>query len=135
MKSNSMDTIYFGHPLSEFGTDREVQLIDVIEDEFRQYTVENPNQPHHKEQYKQRAKEGSGMEYYFEDVLPDMDAGVFLPFEDGQYGAGTAAEARFLDENDRPVYEIDYEGEIRSLNIETMDVLSVEETRNRLDRS
>lgn len=128
-----MDELYFGHPLSTFDTELEDELIDSIEEAFPGYTVENPNQPQHIQNYEEWAEDGSGMEYYFEEVLPEMDAGVFLPFEDGSYGAGTAAEAEFLAERDRPVYEIGYNGVIRKLDIDEMDVLSVEETRDRLD--
>lgn len=128
-----MDELYFGHPLSTFDTELEDELIDSIEESFPGYTVENPNQPQHIQNYEEWAEDGSGMEYYFEEVLPEMDAGVFLPFEDGTYGAGTAAEAEFLAEHDRPVYEIGYNGVIRELDIDEMDVLSVGETRDRLD--
>lgn len=130
-----MKNLYFGHPLSVFDTDIESELIDTIESTFPEYTIENPNQPHHKENYEKWEEEGTGMDYYFEEVLPAMDAGVFLPFEDGTYGAGTAAEARFLADRERPVYEIDYSGEITDLSIDEMDVLSVEATRERLNRN
>lgn len=128
-----MDELYFGHPLSTFDSELEEELMAKIDEEFPEYAIENPNQPRHKQNYEEWAEDGSGMDYYFEEVLPAMDAGVFLPFEDGSYGAGTAGEAEFLADRDRPVYEIDYTGVIRELDIDEMDVLSVEETRNRLD--
>jgi nucleoside 2-deoxyribosyltransferase len=68
------------------------------------------------------------MDYYFQEVLPDVDVGVFLPFEDGVYGAGTAAEIGFLLYQEKPVYEIDRDGEISEL----LDVLSIDETKERV---
>ncbi len=107
----------------------EEELLAVIADEFPDYRIENPTD--HVENYydwRDNRDGVTGMDYYFEEVLPGVDAGVFLPFEDDRYGAGTAAEIGFLLYQETDVYEISHEGEIEPL----LDVLTVEETMERL---
>lgn len=77
------DSIYFAHPIIFYNTDLEKNLTEKIKLFFPQYHLENPNQKHHLENYKfWKEKTGSGMRYYFEEVLPRMKAGIGLPFED-----------------------------------------------------
>ena len=72
------------------------------------------------------------MKYYFEKVLPTMDAGVFQPFADGKLGAGVFGEAKFLHEQGKPVYQITLEGVVSTLEVDASKTLSVEETRARV---
>jgi len=125
--------LYFGHPIDTYDTPLETELIQKIQDFFPFYFVENPNQPHHQIGYKIYKQEtGNGMTYYYENVLPDMNAGVFLPFEDGMFGAGVWAEANFLHELAKPIYEINLEGKISKLELDENRELSIQETRDRL---
>ncbi len=106
--------IYFGHTVDLYNTPKEGELIAAIERALPQYAVENPNQPVHEEGYQTAKREtGKGMSYYFEKVLPKMDAGVFQPFADGKFGAGVFGEAEFLHEQGRPIYEITLEGIVK----------------------
>lgn len=125
--------LYFGHPVNEYGTDKERELLVAIQRHFQEYDIENPNQPHHGEGYQRWKKEkGNGMGYFFEKVLPDMDAGVFLTFEDGMFGAGVFKEARWLHEHSKPIHEISLEGKIQEMTLDESRMLSVEETRARV---
>ncbi len=125
--------IYFGHPVNFYNTDKEEELIAIIEKEMPEYEIENPNQQHHQEWY-QRCKTvlGNGMLYYFNEVLPKMETGIFLPFEDGMFGAGVYGEAKFLSNPYRDIYEISLDGAINPLVLDEIRCLSIEETKKRV---
>jgi hypothetical protein len=132
------EKIYFGHPANSYNTEDESRLVAIIKERLP-YDVENPNQEHHQKgyrKYKANPKYKNGMEYYYQNVLPHMAAGVFLPFKDGMFGAGVVHEAEFLDGRGKPIYQIDWDGkiEIMSLNsiVKQGRVLSIEETRERI---
>jgi len=125
--------IYFGHHITLYNTEDEVRLVGHI-GRVLPYEVENPNQPHHDKAYmKRRDETGNGMDYYFEEVLPKMGAGVFIAFKDGKFGAGVFGEADFLLRAGKPIYEIDLEGRISEMaSLDSSRRLSVEETRERI---
>ena len=81
---------------------------------------------------KYKLEKGNGMLYFFEEVLPLMDIGVFLAFQDGMFGAGVYREAEFLEDSGKPIFEIDSKGEISDLILDASKFLSVEETRARV---
>jgi hypothetical protein len=125
--------IYFGHTVDIYNTPKEQELVERIQRELPQYEIENPNQPHHGEGYKRyTAQTGRGMNYFFQEVLPSMEAGVFQPFADGKFGAGVFGEAKFLAERGKPLWEITLEGKVSSLELDPARALSVEETRARV---
>ncbi len=125
--------LYFGHTVDIYNTPKEQELIAAIERALPEYEVENPNHPLHEEGYQQYKKEkSSGMKYYFEKVLPNMNAGVFQPFADGMFGAGVFGEAKFLHEQGKPIYEITLEGVVSTLKLDASRALNVEETRKRV---
>lgn len=129
-----MGRLYFGHPIP-MDSGLEDKLLDAIEDTFPDYEIENPSDQKHKDSYFawRDEKDGvTGMDYYFQEVLPDCDAGVFLPFEDETYGAGTAEEMEVLANNGTPVYGIDRSGDIQEITVDEITALSIEETRDRL---
>ncbi|MBT4322201.1 hypothetical protein HOD53_03380 [Candidatus Woesearchaeota archaeon] len=128
-----MAKMYFGHPVNTYGTEQESELVEKIKKVFPGHEVENPNQPHHEEGYQARKSRGErGRDYYFKDVLPNMDAGTFLPFEDDMLGAGVYGEAEFLADAGKPIYEISIGGVITRLELDESRRLSVEETRKRI---
>ena len=124
--------IYFGHPINCYDVPLEIELIKIIEREFPTFQVENPNRPHHQEGYRRYSRQGRGMDYFFQEVLPGMAAGVFLPFEDGMFGAGVWGEAEFLHRQAKPIYEISVEGTIGNMVFDLARKLPVEETRARV---
>lgn len=98
--------IYFAHPINYYNTPKEKFLIKKIAEELPEYKIYNPNQKHNQENYQLWKKEtGNGMEYYFNVILPQMDAGIFLPFFDGMWGAGVFGEAGFLKKNGKTYLE------------------------------
>ena len=127
------DKIYFGHPVNFYNVPKELELIQIIKKEFPLFTIENPNQPHHQENYQRYKMEtGNGMTYYFKEVLPRMEAGIFLSFEDKKFGAGVFGEAEALHKMEKPIYEITLENKIYPMQIDFSRKLSIEETRKRI---
>jgi len=127
--------IYFGHPVNFYNTEKESELIQKIQTRFPGAEIENPNHVKHQEGYKRYKGEdgkGNGMDYFFKEVLPPMIKGVFLPFEDGKFGAGVFKEANFMAESGKLIYEISLEGVISEMKIDSSRMLSVEETRERV---
>jgi hypothetical protein len=127
-------TMYFGHPVNFYNTPKESELLRIIKEFFPDFEIENPNQPHHSENYqKWKIEKGKGMLYYFEKVLPRMDAGTFLSFEDGMFGAGVFGEAEWLYKKEKPIYEITVGGIITPLSsLDYSRCLSIEETIERI---
>ena len=125
--------IYFGHPVNFYNTPKEKELIGIIHRQFPNLSIENPNQVHHNKGYHEwKSRTGNGMRYFFEKVLPNMTAGIFLPFEDGMFGIGVFTEASFLTKINKPIYEISLEGKIIQMLIDPSRRLSIEETRKRV---
>ena len=126
--------LYFGHPVNVYNTPDEKRLCEIISREFPNAELENPNSLVHDEGYKKwKQEKGSGMKYFFEEVLPQMNAGIFLPFEDGLFGAGVYGEAEHLNKGlGKLVFEISLEGKINIMTLDISRMLSVEETRKRV---
>ncbi|MDE2001478.1 MAG: hypothetical protein KGI60_02845 [Patescibacteria group bacterium] len=126
--------LYFGHPINVYGTDLECRLLECIARELPRWDVENPNQKHHQEGYRQYARDyGKGMTYYFERVLPQCHGGIFLPFADGAWGKGVAGEAQWLFNKNLPIWKIDHLGAVTHLtSLKSVRILTVEETRVRI---
>lgn len=127
-------TIYFGHPVNTYNSTLENDLIKVIRQSFPEWKIENPNQPNHQEGYVRWKKSmGNGMLYFFREVLPKMEGGIFLPFVDGRFGAGVFGEAEFLFNRKKDIWAINYLQIIEILkDLKDLDVLSVSETRERV---
>jgi hypothetical protein len=125
--------IYFGHPINLYNTLLERELIEAIRTHFPEWDIENPNQSHHFQGYNRRKNEGGrGMDYFFEEVLPQMDGGIFLAFEDGKFGAGVFGEAGWLRDHQHPIFEIGRDKKIGELELDDSRKLSIDETRTRV---
>jgi hypothetical protein len=129
-----MRKIYFGHPMNTYGTLLETQLLATIGRAFPGWKIENPNQEHHQQGCRRWEKAtGNPMEYFFEEVLPDCHAGIFLPFRDGTWGAGVFGEAAVLLEQGRLVWKITPDGTITKVNdLDGSLKLSINETLARI---
>src|SRR3989344_7621915 len=129
-----MAKIYFGHPINTYDSDLEKDLLAKIQKTFPGWWIINPNQEHHQKAYQEwKDKYGSGMNYYYEEVLPWCNSGIFLPFRDGKWGAGVFGEAQFLDQKNKPIYQITHDMIILRIgNLSRIPALSVEETRIRI---
>ena len=130
----SPNSIYFAHPINFYNTPHERDLIKKITEFFPEYHVENPNQTHHQENYLLwRQETGSGMNYYFDVVLPHIEAGIFLPFQDGMIGAGIFGEMESLYNSGKKIWQINHDKQIsRVFNLDLTKKLSIEDTRKRV---
>ncbi len=105
--------LYFAHPVNTYGTQLEQDMLSLIATCFPEMEIENPNQPQHQKGYaewKERLKDtpSQGMNYFFDAVLPNCDAGtVALPFLDGKIGAGVAGEVIYMPQQKKGVYLIE----------------------------
>jgi len=130
------ESIYFAHPIDIYNTYYEKLLAEQLFSLFPKKNIYNPNQKHNQENYKLWKEEtGSGMNYYFDVVLPNKNivGGVYLPFEDGMIGAGIFGEMEKLHELDKPIFEIKTPKIIEKINkLDISRKLSVEQTRERV---
>lgn len=101
--------LYFAHPVNTYGQPIEIKMINLIKKFFPQFDIENPNQPQHQKGYTEWKKKcGNGMEYFYQTVLPDCEAGsVAMPFLDGMYGAGVAGEEVWYLERNLPIFLVE----------------------------
>ena len=128
-----MQRMYFGRPINTYDEPISTRLIQKILEEFPGWEIEDPNQPCHQDGYKEYVKRtGKGMDYYYIEVLPNCDGGVFLPFPDGSWGAGVYGEASFLQAHHRPVYQITPSGIITPAELSRVRALTIDETRARI---
>ncbi|HKL24238.1 MAG TPA: hypothetical protein VJ912_02805 [Candidatus Nanoarchaeia archaeon] len=129
----SKNYMYFAHQADIANTFKEEEFISVLDSSFSEFKIYNPFQKHNQENYQLWKKEkGNGMEYYYEVILPNMEAGVYLAFKDKKIGAGAFHEAEYLIDKGKPVWEIDWNFDLEKIN--SMDYsryLTPDETRER----
>jgi len=122
--------IYFGHPICTYNTSLEGILLRAIQRRFSRDTIINPNTPTHQHNCR---KYNNPMHYFYAEVLPYCDKGVFLPFPDGMFGAGVFGEMRWLYNKNRKIYEISSGGHLIKLSKPpTQRKLTIEKTRQHL---
>lgn len=125
--------IYFGHPINVYGTKLEKELLIKIAKALPDYAIENPGRKHHQKNVRHWIKKtGNAMNYFFSVVLPKSQAGIFLPFRDGKWGAGIVGEAEFLHNKGFPIWQITFDGIISKVNLAKIQALSIKETRSRI---
>lgn len=125
--------IYFAHPVTDYGTERQAKAIAGIEDYFiadlgfRSFKIENPDQPHHQAGYA-----AQGMEYFL-SVLQGCTHLAFMRFPDGSVGSGVATEVLWAHTCCLNVYEV-FDGRIYPAPHMPTPLLTVEETRATIAR-
>lgn len=82
--------IYYAHPVTWYDTPAEADDVARLE-RILGAPVLNPNGQDHQAGYDVR-----GMDYFFEDVLPQCSACVVRSFRDGMIGAGVWSEAAWF---------------------------------------
>lgn len=88
-------TIYFAHPMSDYGSDREKRAIDALE--LAGFEVVNPNSEEH-ERMVQAIRQGVNGDpgehimRYFCRIACECEAIAFQAFPQGNVGAGVAKE-------------------------------------------
>lgn len=109
-----MKPVYFAHATNAYNRPIENAAIRFIADKIaggRVELVENPNQPHHQvgyDKYAQRVKRSDknhkGMNYFYDEVLPQCGSCVAMPYLDGRIGLGVGGEALWFIERDMPTW-------------------------------
>lgn len=123
--------LYFARPLNTYGQLIEVKMIELIKETFPQFDIEDPNQTKHQEGYiewKERNKNNpgkSGMNYFYDEVLPQCWNVVAWPFLDGKIGAGVAGESLYFIEKGKwpHIIKAPRLKAIRPLDLEEMEAL------------
>lgn len=108
---NDPRVFYFAHTVNTYNTPIEKAVMLLLQNHFPGIIVENPNQPHHQmgyQKYAKRIKERDanhrGMNYFFDEVLPQCDGCIAMPFLDGRIGLGVAGEVKWFVSRNRPVW-------------------------------
>lgn len=111
-----MEKIYFAHAINSYDTPIELAVMELIARRFPNDEIENPNQPHHQEGYREYAKRYQheplgrgtrGMRYFHEVVLPNCKSCATMPFLDGRIGLGAADEPRWYLERGMPAWFVE----------------------------
>lgn len=112
-----MTTIYYAHPISLYNTTQEQRDMNTLH--TLGFTVINPNQPVHQEEYNEW-----GMEYFEKLIKTHADGLVFRAFPDGSISAGVAQEIAIAEKCLYPIIELPVAIARRTLNVkETKDTL------------
>lgn len=130
-----MQRLYFGRPINVYGSSLERDLLREINFRFPSYSLVDPGAEDVQSRMRAFVAEHgpeSEMRFFFEQELPFVDQGVFLPFEDGLFSSGAFREAEFLLQRDKPIYEISPYGRITPLTLCPEQKLSVADTRKRI---
>lgn len=114
--------VYFAHPVSDYGSERQFRAIAAISNYRNNFRVESPDQPHHQAGYAER-----GMDY-FKGVVERCQGLAFMRFPDGGIGAGVGREIRWALIGGLWLYEV-FEGRVYPLQDMPTPILSVEDTR------
>lgn len=122
-----MKTVYFAHPISDYGTPWEVAAETAIGLALPGFDIVNPNRPDFDDSY--RAK---GMQFFM-DRAAECDALVATPFPDGSFGAGVGKEAFAVMMARRPIYLLDRAALTVALGV-VEPVLNVAQTRLWIER-
>lgn len=117
----SKTKLYFSHPVSDFGTEYEAQVVTYLVN--LGYDVVNPNSPEHQAGYAERGFA------YTKEVRAGCDACAFLRFPSGVVGAGVANEVAGFIKLERPVFEIKRDMTLAPLHGVPSNILNQNATR------
>lgn len=107
------EKIYFAHPINTYGTGFEGIALEVIKQKFPDHEIICPGTPEHEDGYRKQ-----GMSYFTEILIPQCSITIGMPYLDGAFGAGVAAEIKKAFELGQNIYVIDMDS--------TEDILSPE---------
>lgn len=125
--------IYFAHPVTDYGTERQARALAGIRAHFvddlgrRHLEIENPDQPHHQAGY-----DAGGMEY-FKRVVEACSHLAFMRFPDGSIGSGVGREIRWAQVANLHLYEV-FDGRLYHFDGKPTPILTVDETRATIAR-
>jgi len=136
--------IYFAHPMCEYGTELEKEVIERIKeadiDEIRgvdDIEIVNPSDPKILREFKAFGKKNAMHMKFFLDLVRTCDVIVGMPFLNGQWGAGVYAEMKVMQEKCGSVWQVEWYWDddgspyfcLERVNVEDIRPLSITETR------
>ncbi len=127
--------IYFGHSRMTYGTDMEMQAINVIEAHYPNCIIVNPNIPKHQEgcaKYLAGDFVPGDEMGYFHDLTHGCEIGCFLQYYQGKWSAGSASEANYMRKHGKKIFEVILNEERLEEIFDEVVSLSFRETRDRL---
>jgi hypothetical protein len=125
--------IYFAHPITDYGTERQARALAGLRAHFvddlgrRHFEIENPDQPRHQIGY-----ETGGMEY-FKAIIEKCSHLAFMRFPDGSIGAGVGREILWAHIANLHTYEI-FDDRVYNFYSPPTPILTVDETRAAIAR-
>ena len=140
--------VYYAHPMAHYDTELEWECIETImymlspigkEPTIKDgLTLMNPNQKWLANMYQNRKGDNKVYSFaVFTEIVLACDIVVGVTFLDGTLGAGVGQEMKVAIENDIPTYILFLDNGIKlfmpCLDIDNYKVLSIEETRKRID--
>ena len=130
-----MKKIYFAHPIVLYGTNKEKEIIKLIEKEFPKSLFEILNPGNYKNEFQEWKKNNSKEHFmnYFLELVDMCDILVLHPFEDGDIGAGIGLELEQALFHNLPSYIIDsdtYEF-TKITSMRDIKVMSIKETKEK----
>lgn len=123
--------IYFAHPVTDYGSERQAEALSSLQKYYREQwprtnlEIENPDHPHHQEGYNRE-----GMDY-FKKIVESCDRLAFMRFPDGSIGAGVGREIRWGLQSCYAVYEL-FDGWLYQVQNMPTPILTVDQTRSKI---
>jgi hypothetical protein len=116
--------VYYAHPMGYYGRREEASWLKQIAELFPEHEIINPNTQEHDE------AGGGNMSYYTKLVYNQCTDLVAMPYTDGCYGAGVAAEMGAMRQAGGKVWTI-ADGALIEVDLEEVEYLDIGETVDR----
>jgi hypothetical protein len=127
-ESKERTKVYFAHPMSHYNSSLEKDCLRVIQEMLPNVEIVNPNRPEYQDGY---LKEGSFN--YFLRIVQSCDAIAFVPYEDGEVGAGVFNELMTMLNKGGKIYQVTDGWICPMMKQQVYDIrpLSITQTRQR----
>lgn len=130
--------IYYAHPISDYGTERELNALVAIRKQWPDAYIVNPALLSEKvNAMKAEGTTSKQVMQFFLDIVENCDLLVFSAFKGGDIGAGVAQEILVAHLHGKPVWKISNGNRLwntSTLNnpLSGQNVLTIEQTRSRV---
>jgi hypothetical protein len=130
--------IYFGHSRMTYGTKMEEKAIEIIMKHYPGCEIINPNIPKHQtacNKYISKDSEVGKEMGYFHKLTHDTEIGCFFQYYHGNWSAGTASEAHYMQKAGKRIFQINIDDESITEIVEEINSFSFQETRDKLHKA
>ncbi len=126
--------IYFAHAMTDYGTPREQQALNLLAETFENVKVLNPNEQQHSDAAHAFKRTNLNCMEYFCALVRECSRVAFLPTHDGMIGPGVMKEIVEAHIFGKAVWEIDLYGH-QIIPFEMPRVLTVKDILDRLAKN